>query len=111
MPVIPTNLSQAIEKSLEQTGIPELSAPKELVSLLKLKGVTLDTIANELANVLMNGKLNLKHKVAMDIAALYGVDFRVPDKANDALTIDVKFSSEDGSPINVQINNMFSPER
>lgn len=109
MPVIPTNLSQAIEKTLDETGIPELSAPKELIGLLKAKGVDMDTLATELTNLLLNSKSATKHKIVMDLLALHGVDFRTPE--NKGVTIAVNFVAKDDSPINVQVNNMFAPER
>lgn len=109
MPLIPTNLSEAIDKTLNESGIPELSSDKELLQLLRNKGVNLDTLATELANLLQTGKANVRHKVTMDLLALHGIDFR--QQQSTGIAISVNFQNEEGAPTNVQLNNMFMPKR
>lgn len=107
MPILTPNLTQAVREALEETGHPELASPKDLITALHRRGINIETLAETFSEVLFNGKLNVRHKVALDLAALMGVEMRkVQEDSGPTGPPRISIFAN-----NVQINNMLAPER
>ena len=96
-------LTKAVEKTLVSHGA--LTPVEEFRDHLTVNGATVAECASTLADLLVSGKENTRHKVALDILAAHGVEIRQEAKATIP---SIQFVIQGD---NTNLNQLFAPER
>ena len=99
-----TNLNTAVETVLEKEGI--LPPKQRITGALETSGITIETLANQLANLIYTAKDPIKLKAIMAALSAYGINL---EKESNLATTPTFVFNLIGD--NVQLNSLFAPPR
>lgn len=107
MPILEPDIDikKVVGAALAKTGNPDLAPVNNFRDALSANGVNLNALAEQLANLIFNGKEGVKRQAILDAAALFGADIR-ESAAPPVPQIVINIMSDES-----KVQQIFTPER
>lgn len=97
-------ISDAVESALEKQGV--LPVKQAFNSALECAGITVETLASQLANLIYTAKDPIKLKAVMAALSAYGINLEKETNLASAPSFTFNLIGD-----NVQLNSLFAPPR